>query len=49
MEDCKPIRTPAYPNVKLAESDEEHNESADDFRTQYLEAIDSLLYISQIS
>lgn len=50
MEDCKPIGTPADPNVKLTESDEEHNEPADDdFRTQYLEAIGSLLYISQIS
>lgn len=50
MENCKPIGTPADPNVKLTKSDVECNEPCDDdFKAQYLEAIGSLLYISQIS
>src|SRR5580765_6407010 len=50
MKDCKPIGTPADPNVKLTGSNERHDETNDDdFRTQYLEAIGSLLYIIQIS
>ncbi|KAK2578415.1 hypothetical protein KPH14_012187 [Odynerus spinipes] len=49
MSDCKPVATPADPNVKFTEVGNENETDNLADKELYLEAIGSLLYVSQVT